>query len=95
MPDFATFTCRTKDIKTIGHIVDRAFRELTDHVPARHELIMDLCACHCNGTPLDLHKLLSADLATFGHDILGISRHLNRTTGRLGGCFLPRCASPS
>lgn len=55
---------------------------------------LDLTACHCNGTPLDLAKLLAFDDANFGHDVLGIRRHIDRHTGKLGDCFLPRCAKP-
>ena len=29
---------------------------------------------------------------SFGHDMAGIGRHMDRSTGRVGGCFLPRCA---
>ncbi len=53
---------------------------------------MDLTACHCNGTPLDLDKLLAFDDFNFAHDAFGISRHINRTTGRLKDCFLPRAS---
>lgn len=53
---------------------------------------MDLTACHCNGTPLDLEKLNAFDNFNFAHDAFGISRHIDRTTGKLKNCFLPRCA---
>jgi len=29
------------------------------------------------------------------HDVSGIARHLNRETGRLEGCFLPRFSDHS
>ena len=54
-------------------------------------LSMDLTACHVT-TPLDLAQLLAFTDGTFGHDVFGIQRHLNRKTGLLGDCFLPRCA---
>lgn len=54
---------------------------------------MDLTACHCNGCELDLDRLLLAPDPDFGHDVCGIRRHIDRRTGKLGGCFLPRCAS--
>lgn len=53
---------------------------------------MDLIACHSNGCPLDYAKLLEFDLFNLAHDILGIGRHLNRITGQLENCFVPRCA---
>lgn len=56
--------------------------------------LMDIEAAHCNGCPLDLAGLLAADKGTFGHDVFGIRRHIDRNTGKLGGCFLPRTALP-
>lgn len=53
---------------------------------------MDLEATHSNGRPLDFEKLLGFGLVSFSHDIGGIRRHIDRTTGELGGCFTPRCA---
>lgn len=52
--------------------------------------MMDLQATHANGTPLRLDDLLKADDFNFSHDILGIRRHLDRKTGKLGGFFSPR-----
>lgn len=57
----------------------------------RLNLIMDLEAAHI-ACPIDLPGLLAADPTTFGHDVGGISRHINRETGELGGCFVPRTA---
>lgn len=59
------------------------------------DAIMDIEACHSNGCPLDLDKLALSDDANFGHDILGIRRHMNRTNGKLMNHFLPRCAKSS
>ena len=53
---------------------------------------MDVMATHANGCRLDLDKLTSADDSTFAHDVFGIRRHLNRETGELENCFLPRCS---
>lgn len=55
---------------------------------------MDITATHCNGCPLDLEKLLAADDFNFAHDIAGISNCLDRKTGKLTNCFLPRYAKP-
>lgn len=59
---------------------------------ARINLVMDLTAADgVNGNrPLDWERFLSADDFNFMHDLGGISRHIDRTTGRLGGHFLPR-----
>lgn len=56
------------------------------------ELWMDIVACHANGCPLDLERLSKADDFNIAHDVFGISRHLNRDTGELMNCFLPRFA---
>lgn len=56
---------------------------------------MDITACHLNGCPLDLRKLLEAPDRDFAHDIGGISGTINRTTGKLEHDFDPRCALPS
>lgn len=53
---------------------------------------MDVSACHCNGNPLDLQRLLAADDFTFAHDLFGIRRHLDRRTGKLMDYFSPRCS---
>lgn len=54
------------------------------------DLIMDIEATHCNGSRLKLTELSIAKDFDFLHDITGISRHLNRTTGKLKNCFVPR-----
>lgn len=58
------------------------------------DLQMDLTACHANGCPLDLAALLGSGDVSFAHDVCGIARHLNRSTDRLTGHFLPRYALP-
>ena len=57
--------------------------------------VMDLCAVHANGCPLKLSDLLAADEANFAHDVFGIRRHINRDTGQLEDCFVPRYAQPA
>jgi len=51
---------------------------------------MDITACHKNGNPLRLQALLDADDFNFSHDVFGIRRHLDRTTGTLQDFFSPR-----
>lgn len=53
---------------------------------------MDITAVHLNGCPLDLPALLKADAFNFSHDVLNVRRHLDRSTGKLGGEFTPRYA---
>jgi hypothetical protein len=54
---------------------------------------MDITACHLNGTPLKLASWLAADDFDFLHDLYGIDRNMNRETGKLENCFLPRFAA--
>jgi len=56
----------------------------------RMTAIMDIDACHCNGNPLKLQELLEADDFNFGHDVFGIRANIDRTTGKLQNCFVPR-----
>ena len=83
--------------KTEFQLATRIARRAVEDYPGSfelQELEMDLIACHLNGCELDLVKLLEAPAFDFAHDIAGITRHLDRTTGQLGDCFLPRCAMP-
>lgn len=57
---------------------------------SRLDLTMDIEACHNNGNPLKLQELLGADDFNFIHDVIGIQQHINRETGELMDCFLPR-----
>jgi hypothetical protein len=53
---------------------------------------MDLEACHTHGCPLDLERMREAKKSDLMHDVAGIRRHLDRDTGELRDCFLPRFA---
>lgn len=82
----------------IGKIVDR-YTEFhhslgipKEYQRPRMDLLMDVEATHCNGCPLKLRELLEADDFNFTHDMIGIQRHLNRKTGHLEDCFVPRYA---
>lgn len=89
-----SFATTAADADLIVQIARRA------HVHARDHAIdypfldasMDLTATHANGNPLA--DLLGADDANFAHDIYGIRRHLDRTTGTLRNCFVPRFSAP-
>jgi hypothetical protein len=45
--------------------------------------------------PLDWAALLTADDVNFAHDFFGIRHHINRKTGLLEDCFVPRFARPA
>ena len=51
-----------------------------------------ITATHANGCRLDLQRFLDADDIDFAHDLIGIFRHLDRTTGMLRNFFCPRSA---
>ena len=56
------------------------------------DIEMDISAGHLEKS-LDLNKLLDFPDLDFTHDIVGISNNINRTTGILDNCFLPRCSA--
>ena len=60
------------------------------------ETSMDLIMVHACSCPLDLDRMLqdveAGDVGSFGHDIGGITRHLDRDSGELTSCFWPRYA---
>ena len=84
-----------KEMELIDKITKRA-ASLYGLADARSmmNINMDITATHLNGCPLKLKELLEADDFNFGHDIVGISNHINRETGEIGDCFLPRFAQP-
>lgn len=88
---FAVLT--REDRETVRRIVERAstmfdtFGVKLD----RLSLSMDLCAVHAE-RPLDFEALLAADGPNFTHDIGGIMKHMDRETGTLRDCFVPRFA---
>jgi hypothetical protein len=87
------WTPNDEDKALIDQILDRA--ETAGHLKKRNRLNseMDITACHLNGTPLCLAEWLHADDFNFLHDLYGIDSHMNRNTGRLVGCFVPRFAA--
>ncbi len=56
------------------------------------DIVMDLEATH-HSTPLDLQGLLNSKDGDFAHDMIGIYANLNRNTGKLENCFIPRFAA--
>ena len=79
-----------KDHKLAKQIAVRANNEIGDiNATCLH---MDIIAIHLNGCKLKLKELLEAPLNDFLHDIGGINQHIDRDTGQLQDCFLPRYA---
>lgn len=97
-----SFDVSDADAALIVRAVDRALDIIAQHErmtkadrrERRVNLMMDLTACHANGNPLNLAKLAGADDFNLMHDVGGISRHIDRDTGKLTNCFRPRCSAP-
>lgn len=89
----ASFKLAKWERPILNQVISRAERLglITKDYP-RMTLDMDLCAAHGNNgnRRLDLERLLVADDFNFMHDITGIARHMDRTSGKLGGHFVPR-----
>lgn len=84
------WNCTKEENKLISKITNRVIKK---HKSIKKmDLNMDVMAIHCNDVKLDLEKLLNADDFNFYHDIFGIMRHIDRSSGKLQDCFLPRCS---
>jgi hypothetical protein len=79
-----------EEMELISKIRDRARTDGFDGDGM--QFAMDLEACHSNGCPLDFKGILEADSFNFWHDIGGIMANIDRTTGELTNCFIPRFA---
>lgn len=88
------FDISPEESRIIGKIVDRAESMAIEHGREFDKMsaTMDVTACHRNGCELRLSDLLAAPDFDFAHDFFGITRHIDRRTGELMDCFLPRTA---
>ncbi|MBX3173247.1 MAG: hypothetical protein KF709_02490 [Gemmatimonadaceae bacterium] len=93
-----SFNVSADDNAVIAAIARRAVRDGivdltadTGAVDPQTSLEMDLAAVMANDAPLDLERLITLPAFDFTHDILGIQKHIDRTTGRLLLRFEPRC----
>lgn len=94
MPRNISFDVTTAELDLVAEIAGRARAVASGlRIPYTHQtIVMDLIATHANGRPLDFERLRDFPDGDFAHDVFGIRRHLNRETGELRDCFLPRCA---
>jgi len=83
------FTKSKLENEFIEQILERIIAKFPE--TDRLSMYMDLSACNAQ-CPLKLDKLLVADEFNFWHDVSGIRQHINRQTGLLEDCFLPRFA---
>lgn len=86
--DSDEFTLIDKIAERAVHIERSANRNVRKGAKTHHQ--MNLSACHASGNPLDLQRLLDADDFNFAHDVFGIDRHIDRSTGQLLDFFSPR-----
>lgn len=87
-----SFKTNKNEHRLINEIADRASAlalQAGGEYPSV-EAAMDITAVHVNDCRLRLADLLSAERFDFSHDVFGIRRHLNRSTGKLEDCFSPR-----
>jgi CxxC motif-containing protein len=87
-----SFAVKKDEARIISKIAARAVSLAAAH-GIDYEFVdadMDITATHVNGCPLKLDDLLAADEFNFGHDVFGIRNCLDRETGKLTRCFLPR-----
>jgi hypothetical protein len=91
-----TFKVSADDSRKIVAIMLRAASVMNfeRHGATRLDVSMDLTACHANACTLDLAGLLTASNSDLIHDVAGIITHIDRETGKLMDCFLPRYAKP-
>ena len=92
MHDEINWDLPAADSELMDKVMDRVKRHGITESDRLLNVHMSLTACHLNGTPLDLQKLLDFDDFDFVHDVTGIDAHTSRVTGKLTGWFLPRCA---
>ena len=85
--DWATMTTTKAEYLLILKIAKRA-----DGLTDRLSLLMDIEAVH-SVTPINLEALAEASPLDFSHDISGIVANIDRTTGELLNCFVPRFAA--
>lgn len=79
-------------LSIVAKIADRAGSSLIKAAGGRTSFMMDMLAADgVNGnSPIDFDGLLNADEFNFLHDVCGITRHMDRETGKIGGFFSPR-----
>lgn len=77
-----------ENFELIGKIADRA-KEMNLFMFDRFSFIMDMESA-TEQFNLRLNELLNADNFNFAHDVVGIQNNINRKTGKVENCFLPR-----
>jgi len=88
--NIVSFNITKKDRALVDKIITRAAALDPQFDKLHHH--MNLVATHANGCPMDFARLSEADDFNLSHDVFGIDQHIDRDTGKLRNCFLPRFA---
>ncbi|KAA8387894.1 hypothetical protein FOH24_13000 [Acetobacter tropicalis] len=80
-----------KIAKRYAHLA-RTYGDTRKYRAIKLHATMDLLAVNANGCPLDFMRMQDADDFNLLHDVCGIDRHLDRDSGKLLDCFVPRFA---
>ena len=81
------------DFGLLREVVRRVHKQFPEYPDTTMTLYMDLEHCHTKGCPLDFERLINFNDGDFLHDIVGIRKNINRETGEIENCFLPRCSA--
>jgi len=84
--DFEKIKLSKRDLELIHKIAERASKLLK--LPLL-SVEMDLTAVH-SVSPLRLEDFLNAERIDFAHDVYGIQKNIDRSTGKLKNFFEPR-----
>ena len=93
MKNEVSFKSTKKEDILISKIAKRAKFMLKSQYNIEIDLqstMMDLTAVNANGCPIDFERMATASIHDVIHDVMGISKNINRETGKLENCFLPR-----
>lgn len=91
MVDFSQHNITATEQDLICRIADRAIGHGMYDKTQKLTCVMDVELVHVK-MGLKLEKLIDADTGNFCHDLNGIRTYLNRRTGELEQCFVPRYA---
>ncbi len=77
----------------VAQIADRVERKRNqdDHEFDRMRLMIDIISAVEADPKINLKTLLSFPDGSFFHDVAGIQKHIDRETGKMTDCFVPRC----
>lgn len=80
------------ELLMVDQCVERFHRICREHKKelAIVETMMDIIICHTQNYKLNFTALLLTSDGDFANDIIGIIKHIDRSTGKLQNGFIPR-----